>query len=349
VSQVTAPLPRPPVVLDTTVDDPRSVRSLIDAHQPYWPVQRYFANSAEYAALSGQAEPAQMIIAPVFRGNWATDGEPLDGVRPILESVRFADAARRLFGAEIVRPTTVYVNLTWQLPFPQGAGHTDVPAFRGFDRTTYPIAFLTIMGLSGLFEDMRVKVATAVSWFYRGSDGGFEYWPQGAGGASVVHEGQIDNTAIVADNDFMWHRVRPTGRVEDGMVTLTRDAELVRRSSGDWAIADGGVDRAVFPAEQLRVRRDRGQWAITEGGVDRAVFPAEQLRVSLSWKGLVFDDDADRRRHDEHTEDLDLDEVLSRFAADFAGRDEPLDLPADPVADPDFVRTLGAAYVRYPT
>ncbi len=323
MSQVTAPLPRRPVVLDTAVDDPRSVRSLIDAHQPYWPVQRYFANSAEYAALSGQAEPAQMIIAPVFRGNWATDGEPLDGVRPILESVRFADAARRLFGAEIVRPTTVYVNLTWQLPFPQGAGHTDVPAFRGFDRTTYPIAFLTIMGLSGLFEDMRVKVATAVSWFYRGSDGGFEYWPQGAGGASVVHEGQIDNTAIVADNDFMWHRVRPTGRVEDGMVTLTRDAELVRRSSGDWAIADGGVDRAVFPADQLR--------------------------VSLSWKGLVFDDDADRHRHDEHTEDLDLDEVLSRFAADFAGRDEPLDIPADPVADPDFVRTLGAAYVRYPT
>jgi len=323
VSQVTAPLPRRPVVLDTAVDDPRSVRSLIDAHQPYWPVQRYFANSAEYAALSGQAEPAQMIIAPVFRGNWATDGEPLDGVRPILESVRFADAARRLFGAEIVRPTTVYVNLTWQLPFPQGAGHTDVPAFRGFDRTTYPIALLTIMGLSGLFEDMRVKVATAVSWFYRGSDGGFEYWPQGAGGASVVHEGQIDNTAIVADNDFMWHRVRPTGRVEDGMVTLTRDAELVRRSSGDWAIADGGVDRAVFPADQLR--------------------------VSLSWKGLVFDDDADRHRHDEHTEDLDLDEVLSRFAADFAGRDEPLDIPADPVADPDFVRTLGAAYVRYPT
>ena len=323
MSQVTAPLPRRPVVLDTAVDDPRSVRSLIDAHQPYWPVQRYFANSAEYAALSGQAEPAQMIIAPVFRGNWATDGEPLDGVRPILESVRFADAARRLFGAEIVRPTTVYVNLTWQLPFPQGAGHTDVPAFRGFDRTTYPIALLTIMGLSGLFEDMRVKVATAVSWFYRGSDGGFEYWPQGAGGASVVHEGQIDNTAIVADNDFMWHRVRPTGRVEDGMVTLTRDAELVRRSSGDWAIADGGVDRAVFPADQLR--------------------------VSLSWKGLVFDDDADRHRHDEHTEDLDLDEVLSRFAADFAGRDEPLDIPADPVADPDFVRTLGAAYVRYPT
>lgn len=317
------PLPRTPVVLDEAVEDPALVSSLIDAHQPYWPVQRYFANSAEYAALSGQAEPTQMIIAPVFRGNWATDGEPLEGVRPILDSERFTSAARQLFGAEIVRPTTVYVNLTWQLPFPQWAGHTDVPAFRGFDRTTYPITFLTIMGLSGLFEDVRVKVATAVAWFYDGPDGGFEYWPQGSGEASVRHEGAIDNTAIVADNDFMWHRVRPTGRVEDGMVTLSRAAELVRL--------------------------DDEQWVIRDDGADRAVFPREKLRVSLSWKALAFADDADRRRHDDHTADIELSEVLQRFSDDFARRGEQLDIPADPVADPEFVRRLNAAYVHYPS
>src|SRR5580704_8279413 len=238
-------LPRMPVFLDEAVEDSDLVRALIDQHQPYWPVQRYFANSAEYASMSGQAELAQMIIAPVFRGNWATDGEPLDGVRPILDSDRFTAAARQLFDAEIIRPTTVYVNLTWQLPFPQGAGHTDVPAFRGVDRTTYPITFLTIMGLSGLFEAERVKVATGVAWFYAGSDGGFEYWPQGPDGPSILHEGAIDNTAIVADNDFMWHRVRPTGRVEDGMVTMTKDAELVRRDGDGWAIVDDGADLAT--------------------------------------------------------------------------------------------------------
>jgi hypothetical protein len=323
VSPATLPLPRTPVVLDEAVDDPGLVRHLIDAHQPYWPVQRYFANSAEYAALSGQAEPSQMIIAPVFRGNWASDGEPLEGVRPILASKRFTAAAQQLFGAEIVRPTTVYVNLTWQLPFPQGAGHTDVPAFRGFDRTTYPITFLTIMGLSGLFEDVRVKVATAVAWFYRGADGGFEYWPQGAGGSSILHEGAIDNTAIVADNDFMWHRVRPTGQVEDGMLTLSRDAELVRRDGDTWAINDEGAEKASFPTGKVR--------------------------VSLSWKAMAFDDDADRRRYDEHTDDIDLDEVLRRFADDFASRGDLLEIPADPLADPDFVRTLNAAYVHYPS
>jgi hypothetical protein len=323
VTTATLPLPRTPVVLDPAVDEPAVVRRLIDAHQPYWPVQRYFANSAEYAALSGQKEPSEMIIAPVFRGNWAADGRVLDGVEPLLDSARFAAAARQLFGAEIVRPTTVYVNLTWQLPFPQGAGHTDVPAFRGFDRTQYPITFLTIMGLSGLFEAERVKVATAVAWFYEGSDGGFEYWPEGVDGKSVLHEGAIDNTAIVADNDFMWHRVRPTGRVEDGMVTLSKDAELVRRDSATWAIQDHGEDQARFPGEKMR--------------------------VSLSWKAMVFDDDADRRRHDDHTEDIGLDEVLDRFAADFVARGESLEIPGDPVADAEFVRTLSNTYVRYPT
>jgi hypothetical protein len=317
------PMPRTPVALDRVVDDRDQVWRLIDRHAPYWPVQRYFANSAEYATLSGQDEPAQMIVAPVFRGNWATDGEVLDGVQPILDSERFRDAALRLFGAEIVRPITVYVNLTWQLPFPQGAGHTDVPAFRGVDRTAYPITFLTIMGLSGLFEDVRVKVATGVSWFYRGSDGGFEYWPQGPDAPSVLHEGSIDNTAIVADNDFMWHRVRPTGRPEDGMVTMSKDAELVRNADGTWAIADGG--------EQL------------------ASFTADRMRVSLSWKGIAFTDDADRRRHDEHTDDIDLAGVLRRLEADFAARGERLEVPSDPVRDPRFVRRLRDAYVRYPS
>jgi hypothetical protein len=322
VTTAALPLPRTPVVLDQAVDDPTVVHALIDAHQPYWPVQRYFANSAEYAALSGQTEPAKMIVAPVFRGNWAAEGNVLDGVAPILHSERFAAAAKQLFGAQIVRPTTVYVNLTWQLPFPQGAGHTDVPAFRGFDRTTYPITFLTIMGLSGLFEAERVKVATAVAWFYGGSDGGFEYWPRGVDGDSILHEGAIDNTAIVADNDFMWHRVRPTGRAEDGMVTMSRDAELVRHDAKSWAIRDDDSELASFPADALR--------------------------VSLSWKAEVFDDEADLRRHDEHTDDIGLDEVLQRFVADFAGRGEQLDIPADPVRDDAFVRTLGAAYVRYP-
>lgn len=305
------------VLLDPAVDDPALVHRLIDAHQPYWPVQRYFANSAEYAAMSGSGGGA-MIVAPVFRGNWAFNGDVLPGVAPLLESPRFADAAREVFGASIVRPDTVYVNLTWQLPFPQGAGHTDVPAFRGFDRTEHPITFLTIMGLSGLFEDVRVKVATAVAWFYTGADGGFEYWPDGPDAPSTVHEGTIDNTAIVADNDFMWHRVRPTGQPSDGMVTLGLDAEL--RGGG-------------------------GEWSIAEGGSTLATFPRSALRVSLSWKATCFTDEADRRRHDDHTDDITLAEVLGRFRDDLG----PLPESDDPERDPRVIEALQERYVHHPS
>lgn len=314
--------PRPPVVLSHAFDDPGAVERLIDAHQPYWPVQRYFANAAEYAALSGKSGATPMIVAPVFRGNWATDGTVATGVEPLLRHRPFIEAAKRLFDAEIVRPTIVYVNLTHQIPFPQGAGHTDVPAFRGFDRRRNPITFLTIMGLSGLFEDVRVKIATAVAWLYRGADGGFEYWPDGPDEASRVHEGAIDNTAIVGDNDFMWHRVRPTGRIEDGLPSITLDSELARRGA---------------------------EWAIVDGAAPVASFPRERLRVSVSWKALVFESDADRRRYDEHADGIDLDEIVRRFTADLARRGVEVERPGDPVRDPAFIDLLRRHYVRYPS
>lgn len=320
---MTGPVLRPPVLLGRAVDDPSLVHRLIDEHQPYWPVQRYLATSAEYAALSGDVGADRLPVAPVFRGDWAIDGRPLDGVAPLLHNRRFVDAARQVFDAELVRPTTVYVNLTWQLPFAQGVGHTDIPAFRGFDRSEHPVAFLSLMGSSGLFEDVRVTVATAVAWFYAGADGGFEYWPDGPDAPSVVHEGAIDDTAVVADNDVLWHRVRPTGRPEDGMASLELDDELVLRDAATWAIVRGDEELARF---------------------DRSA-----LRVSLSWKALCFVDDADRRRFDDHTDDIDLAEVVARFRQDLRRRGIVADLPDDPRRDPATIRLLQRTYVRYPT
>lgn len=315
------PLPRPPILLDPAVDDPAAVRRLVEARAPYWPVQRYFSNDAEYAALSGGSAAAPMIVAPIFRGSWAVEGEADPDVAPLLHHPPFVDAARRLFGGTIVRPTTVYVNLTWQLPFPQGAGHTDIPAFRGLDRSRYPVTWLSIMGLSGLFEDVRLHIATAVAWLYEGRDGGFEYWPEGPERPSRIHEGRIENTALVGDNDFMWHRVRPTGRPRDGMARLSLDSELVREG---------------------------GRWAVRDGGRTLGSFGWDALRVSLSWKALVFADEADRRRFEEHADDIDLAEAVRRFDADLRARGIEHAWPADPVRDPATIRLLTEAYVRYP-
>ncbi len=320
-------LPRTPVAIDKVFDDPTAVDHLIDTLHPYWPVQKYMANRAEYATLSGGSagkDPGGDIpVAPVFRGDWAYNGDIAPGIEPVLHHPVFVEAARELFDAPIVRPHTVYANLTWQIPFPQGRGHVDIPAFRGFDRTTVPVSFLTIMGQSGLFEAERVKVATAVAWFYTGSDGGFEYWPHGPAGDSVIHEGSIHNTAVMGDNDFMWHRVRPTGRREDGMVTLSLDNELRRDDDGTWII--DGPDGEV------------------------ATFGRDAIRVSLSWKADVFDSDEDQHRHDDHLDDLGADEVFRRLSADLASRGLDPTIPdADPVRDPEFVARLQDAYMRYP-
>lgn len=315
-------LPRPPVLLEVAVDDPSITEDLLVRHGPYWPVQRYVSNDAEYAALSGSHKGVKMPIAPVFRGNWALPGDVAEGVEPLLHNEHFVEGARRLFDAEVVRPTTVYVNLTHQMPFTQGPGHTDIPAFRGFDRSTYPVTFLTLMGLSGLFEDARIKVATAVSWFYRGRDGGFEYWPQGPDEPPVLHQGDIWNTGVVGDNDFMWHRACAVGRQEDGLELISLDTELVAM--------DGG-------------------WAIVQDGVERRRFSRDALRVSLSWKAIVFADEADRRLHDEHSADLDASEVLRRFERDLTARGRRVALPAEPFEDPDFIGALHDEYVRTPS
>ncbi|MDZ7734217.1 MAG: hypothetical protein U5R31_15100 [Acidimicrobiia bacterium] len=134
-----------------------------------------------------------------------------------------------------------------------------------------------------------------MAWFHRGSDGGFEYWPDGPGAPSTIHEGDIHNTAVVGDNDFMWHRVRPLGRPEDGMESLSLDSELVTDDGTTWTVTDP----------------ERGEVA---------TFDRDRLRVSLSWKAVVFDSEEDRRRHDDHLDDLSAGEVLRRISADLAER-----------------------------
>jgi hypothetical protein len=306
------------VVVDRVFDDPDLVRTLVERHAPYWPVQRYFASAEEQRALSASSG----VVGPVFRGDWAYDRPLVDGIEPILGNARFVDAARRVFGAAIVRPYIVYVNLS--LPMPCGdAGHTDVPAFRGVDRTRYPVWLLVTMGRSGLFERWRVRIATAVAWFYAGRGGEFTYWPEGPDRAPVVRAMQT-NTAVVGDNDVMFHRVEAIGAPDDDMVRgLTLDSEL--RFAG------------------------RGAWEVVDQGQVLTHHPFEAIRISVSWKGYVLRDDDEVRLVDEHEDDLTFDGVLGMLLADLGSRGIAIAKPADPLHDPAFVATLAAAYRQSPS
>jgi hypothetical protein len=311
----------PPALIRGLLDDPSVFRGLIERHAPYAPVQRYFSGNAAYRASSAQGQ--KMIIAPNFRGDWAYEKPLVEGAEIFFDHPGLIASAKEMFDTECVRPLAVYTNLTWQLPFSQGGGHTDVPAFRGIDRKQYPIWFLSTMGHSGLFEAERINIATAVAWFYRGEDGGFEYWPETPHRTSLVHEGDIFNTAIVGDNDRMYHRVRPVGRREDGLVSgMTLESRLEHAGGDAWRIVDAG-----------RVL---------------AEFEYDALRISVSWKAEVFSDAEERRTVDEHLHDLSLEDVVGRFCADLEDRKISADRPTDPLVDEAFIDLLTDTYVELP-
>ena len=174
----------------------------------------------------------------------------------------------------------------------------------------------------GAFAVLLMVLAYAL--WVRGRDGGFTYWPDGPDRPPRVHEGELFNTAILGDNDRMYHRVRPVGRRRDGMLGgMTLDARLEH---------DGG-----------------DAWAIRQNGATRASMEFSALRISVSWKAYVYRDTDQRQRHREEIGGLDLDQVVDRFDADLSARGIAFTPPADPLHDEAFVTLLTRAYVHEPT
>lgn len=135
----------------------------------------------------------------------------MDGAEVILHNPRLLRAASQLFDAEVI-PNTVAVNVT--APMPAGNIHVDVPSFRGADRDRYPMQLLQAMAASGLFEDWRVDEAGAVWWSYQGRGGAYDYWPDGLDGPMRSEHPPFINSALVADNNRMYHRTPRRRRLD---------------------------------------------------------------------------------------------------------------------------------------
>ncbi len=318
---MTLSVPLPPVVVEPVLDDPSRVRELVTSRGPYWSIQRYFRNLTEMEVLRDGEAPAQgdadMFVAPWFRQDWAYDAPLVDGIEPILENPRLWKAAAEVFGgAAEIRPQIVYVNLFAPIPA-FDAGHVDIPAFRGIDRTAHPVWLLALMLRSGLFEDWRIPIATGVSFWYDGPGGGFTYWPEGPD-RPPVRRPCLANTAVVGDNDRMYHRVDPVG--PEGtrfMKGLTLDSQL------RWA-GDG--------------------WEVTDGQAVLERFPFEAIRVSISWKAQVLRTSAEVALVDGHGDDLTLDAVVDAFLADLRTRGREIPRPDEPLTDTSFIAALNDVY-----
>lgn len=316
---MTAPAP---VAVQPAYADPDAVVAFIRGSGPFWPLARY-ARSAEERTASGGGSGGGSFVPPWFRQDVALAGRAqVEGAELILHNPTFVDAARRVFaGDEIVRPTTVYVNLMTPCTYPFIA-HVDVPAFRGVTREDHPVWLLHQMKVSGLFEPWRVRLATAVSWFFDGPGGAFHYWPDGPEGPGAIITPPFENVAVVADNELTYHGVGPLAPAGAAELTdLSIDAELRRRS-------------------------DDAGWSVVDGGAERADYDDADVRITVSWKAEVFRDADEQRTVDEHLDDLTLDMVTRTFAEDLARRAIEAPVPDDPLADTAWVEVLAATYAE---
>ena len=236
-----------PIRIDGVFDDPGVIRRLVQRNGPYRTMVSYLPASA---VRGGQPAAGDGVPAH-FRATWAAGGRPLvDGAEVILHNPRLLRAASQLLDTEVI-PNTVAVNVT--APMPAGNIHVDVPSFRGADRDRYPMQLLQAMAACGLFEDWRVAEAGAVWWNYQGPGGAYDYWPDGLDGPMRSEHPPFINSALVADNNRMYHRIGRIGDPAAAAPALSAAAQISHHADGGWTISDTGRAPVRYDDRDIRI------------------------------------------------------------------------------------------------
>jgi hypothetical protein len=295
-----------PVRIEPAYADRERIRAMFEQYAPYRALAAYAPEGLE----NETREEARRPVLPWFRGDWALGGEPLvEGAELILRNKNFLEAARTAFGTSLVYPEFVAVNING--PMPAGRTHVDNPSFYGATRVDYPLPLLRVMGSSGLFESWRVARASTLSWFYDGTGGNFDYWPEGTEGPMLSEPSPFGNVALCADTDRIYHRI---GHIGDG------NGELPRMS----------VSAAIQPDGE-------GNWTILENGEVRATYPSHAIRFSILWKAEVRDRELT-------PDNLTLDRTMAIFIADLRHRGINFTVPSDPLSDTAWTLLLERIY-----
>jgi hypothetical protein len=295
-----------PIRIEPAFEDREQIRAMFERYAPYRALAAYAPEGVE----DETHQEAKRPVLPWFRGDWVLGGKPLvEGADLILHNKKFLEAARTAFGTPLVYPEFVAVNING--PMPACTTHIDNPSFHGATRGDYPLPFLRVMGSSGLFEPWRVVHASAISWFYEGTGGNFDYWPEGMDGPMLSEQPPFGNVALCADTDRMYHRIGPIG---DDI------AELPQMSASAEIQPDG-----------------EGNWTILENEEVRAVYRSQAIRFSVLWKAEVRD-------RESRPDNLTLDRTMGIITADLHRRKVDFQPPSDPLTDTAWILLLQRVY-----
>lgn len=292
-----------PVRIPRVFDDPDKVLRLIAEGGPY-------STTAKYHNL-GETLGAKAASAPWFKTHL--------NHTELLENPRWINAAREAFGADIVRPLTVALNLNAATPL--GVPHLDLPRFRGFGAPAMPVWLLLNMAHSGLFHDWMLPFASGLCWFNRDESGAFEYWPDGLNAPSMIEPAPMWNRGVVGDNEFMWHRTGAIGTDEEQQQVRAR----MRYDNTLHALPDGG-------------------WEMRNNDEVLCRFAPGRIRISLLWKANVFTNESHLASFEDQRLNLTIEKVVDLYIADLGERGHRVSVPSDPLSDVNWRELLQSVY-----
>jgi len=299
---------QPPVLLRDAIGDLDAVVGLLERNAPYTPLGGWYRNVGDPNA----------VTSPLwFQNDWVHADLAVEGSDLFMWNERVVEAARSFYGAEVIVPHSLYVNIMAAIS-ESGPAHTDNPMFRGRSRANTPMWLLRAMLWSGLFDRWSIVQATSIWWMNDVEGGGLSYWPDGPEKPPHRHVGEMANTSLVGDNHGMFHQVEPVGPFEAGTQLVTSAAELAPTDdgSGDWAVTDR--DEVVYRA------------------------PLGRFRVSVLWKASVYRTEEERRSVEGDT--LSLDDVARIFDADLAERGVDFRFDLDRLDAPELNRAVAEVY-----
>jgi hypothetical protein len=299
---------KPPVLMTDVIVDVADVVRLLESQAPYGPLGGWY---------NPGADPHARTRPMWFQEDWVHDTYHAEGSELFLNHAGYIEAAKAFYGAEVVEPQSVYVNLMTSIA-DGGPAHTDNPRFHGRDRTNTPMWLLRTMLWSGLFERFEIVQATAIWWMNDVDGGGLYFWPHGPQQPPEQHVGAMANTALIGDNHGMFHQVGPVGPFDRGTPLVSPSAELapLHDGTGDWAVHDH---------EELMMRA-----------------PLGAFRISVLWKADVYANASERAAREADL--LSMQDVADTIDEDLAVRGLALRLDLARLDNPAHRAEFAAAY-----
>ena len=303
--QRSAEMLAPPIKINPAFEQPEAISALINHGAPYKTI------------TAVHKDPANDNTPGWFRNFWALGGKVIfDGAEDAFHNPNFIAAAKQSFNAEVIQPLAMMTNLN--VPAPASPPHLDLPFFRGAHAREVPSWMLAPMGYSNLFHEWAIPVASAITWFYDGEGGDFEYWPDGPDKPSQVVSPPYTNMSVLADNEYMYHRVGQMGQQDDYLGSGLSSEALLHRVDDAWEIREG--DHCI--------RR----------------YGLEQIRTSILWKAFCFENQAAADQYNDNSNNLTPTQIVDIFCADLKQRGISFQPPTDLETDPDWIETITTTY-----